>query len=56
MRILLTDQFKEVDWDMVHLVLHELPRMFQIWACKQVMGVAGKNMYQYKYQPNHNPM
>ena len=28
LRILLSDEFKEVDWDMVHLALHELPGMF----------------------------
>ena len=36
-------------------MLRELPRMFQIWACKQVMGVAGKNLYQSKYRLNHDP-
>ena len=54
-KILLSDKFKEVDWEMVYLALHELPRMFQIWACKQVMGLAGTNLYQSKYWPNHNP-
>ena len=54
-KILLSDQFKEVDWEMVYLALHELPRMFQIWACKQVMGLAGTNLYQSKYRPNHYP-
>ena len=55
-KILLTDQFKEVDWEMVHPALHELPQMFQIWSCKEVMGVAGTNLYQSKYRPNHDPM
>ena len=54
-KILLSDQFKEVDWKMVYSALHELPQMFQIWAYKQVMGVAGTNLYQYKYRPNHDP-
>ena len=56
LRILLTDQIKEVDWEMVHIALHELLRMFQIWECKQVKGVAGTNLYQSKYRPNHGPM
>ena len=56
LRILLPDQFKEVDWEMVHTALHALPRMFQIWACKQVMGVAGTNLFQSKYRPKHDPM
>ena len=55
-RILLLYQLKEVYWDMAHLALHELPRMFQIRACKQVMGVVGTNLYQSKYGPNHDPM
>ena len=54
-KILLPGQFKELYWEMVYSALHELPRMFQIWACKQVMGVAGTNLYQSKYRPNHNP-
>ena len=41
--------------EMVYSVLHELPQMFQIWACKQVMGMAGKNLYQSEYRPNHDP-
>ena len=56
LRILLPGQFKEVDCEMFHLVLHELSQMFQIWACKQVMVVAGTNLYQSKYLLNHNPM
>ena len=54
-KILLPDQFKEVDWGMVYSALHELPRMFQIWAYKQVIGVAGTNLYQSKYRKNHDP-
>jgi hypothetical protein len=35
--------FDRVDWEMVYKMLHEVPRMFQQWACKQVMvmGIAG---------------
>jgi hypothetical protein len=33
--------FDKVDWEMVHQTLHEVPRLFQQWACKQVMGIAG---------------
>jgi hypothetical protein len=33
--------FDVVDWEMVHGTLHEVPRLFQQWACKQVMGIAG---------------
>ena len=30
-----------MDWEMVYVKLREVPRLFQLWACKQVMGVAG---------------
>jgi len=35
-------QFAEVAWEHVYRTLREeVPRMFQVWACKQVMGIAG---------------
>lgn len=34
--VLQPDQFKEVEWPAVHKALNDVPRMFQIWACKQV--------------------
>jgi hypothetical protein len=30
-----------VDWEMVYKTLRDVPRLFQSWACKQVMGIAG---------------
>ena len=30
-----------------------MPQLFQLWACKQVMNIAGKNMIQLRYKP-HN--
>jgi hypothetical protein len=39
--ILDPDVFNYVDWEMVHGTLHEVLRLFQQWACKQVMGIAG---------------
>ena len=41
--ILFNNQFDVVDWEMVHGALREVPRMFQIWACKQVMNIAAAN-------------
>ena len=49
------DQFEQVDWPMVHETLHEVPCMFQVWDCKQVMGIAGTNFNQPKYQHDKNP-
>jgi hypothetical protein len=34
-------QFNCIDWVSVHRTLHKLPRLFQIWAAKQVLGVTG---------------
>jgi hypothetical protein len=41
LNILAPSEFDKVDWDMVYKILHEVPWMFQQWACKQVMGIAG---------------
>ena len=38
LRVLDEGQFDEVDWRMVWGLLKETPRMFQIWASKQVMN------------------
>jgi hypothetical protein len=39
-----TDAFDEVDWPQVHRTLtKEVPRLFQVWACKQVMNIAATN-------------
>jgi hypothetical protein len=42
-KILFAQQFDVVDWEMVHKALWEVPRMFAIWACKQVMSIAAAN-------------
>ena len=31
--------FKEVAWRLVYDTLHEVPRLFQLWACNQVMNI-----------------
>ena len=43
MKVLTLRQFDEVAWPQVHQTLGEVPRMFQIWACKQVLGIARTN-------------
>ena len=42
-KFLIAHQFDLVDWDMVYMALCWVPRMFQIWACKQVMDIAPAN-------------
>jgi hypothetical protein len=41
MKLLDTIAFDMVVWDIVYPTLLEVPKLFQLWACKQVMGVAG---------------
>jgi hypothetical protein len=41
LKILEPTAFNKVDWEMVYQMLHKVPRMFQQWVCKQVMGIAG---------------
>jgi hypothetical protein len=56
--ILMADEFEEVAWRWraVHSALWDVPRMFQIWATKQVMEVAGTNLMQSKYKEGHDKM
>jgi hypothetical protein len=39
--ILSNEQFDQVDWRSVYDTLHGLPRLFQLWASKHVLGIAG---------------
>jgi hypothetical protein len=41
--VLTITQFDPVDWQMVHNTLSMVPRMFQVWACKQVWSIAPTN-------------
>jgi hypothetical protein len=41
MHILDAHVFNLVEKEMVHKTLHSMPKLFQQWACKQVMGIAG---------------
>jgi hypothetical protein len=54
--ILFATQFDEVDWPAVYQALFEVPRMFSIWACKQVMEIAPTNLNQKQYKPEHDPL
>ena len=39
-KVLLGDAFDEVAWKDVHRTLHSVPKMFQIFACKQVFDIS----------------
>ena len=47
--------FNEVTWQHVYDTLHNVPRLFQLWACKQVMEVTDTNINQLMYKENHDP-
>ena len=44
MKILFAQECDLVDWEMIYLKLEEVPKLFQLWAYKQVMGIAGTMM------------
>ena len=48
--ILTGEQFDEVAWRQIYNTLFSVPRMFGIWACKQVMSITGTNVNQAKYK------
>ena len=43
LKILSHQHFDKIAWRHVHMALDGVPRMFQVWACKQVMGIANTN-------------
>jgi hypothetical protein len=47
--ILESDQFGLVDWEMVHSLLHCAPKLFQLWACKQVKNIAATNANVFRW-------
>ena len=42
------DNFDLIDWEPLHKVLSNVPKMFQIFLCKQVFGVLATNRYLHK--------
>jgi len=55
-QILLPSAFVQVDWTNVNKALHEVPRLFQLWACKQVNDIAGTNSRLNKCDGTHSPL
>ena len=50
--LLTPTQFCEVAWKQIYGALHEVPRMFQIWAAKQVTEIAAVNTNQTIRNPS----
>jgi hypothetical protein len=55
MEVLTTRQFNEIAWFHVAKALDEVPRMFQLWACKQVLGIANTNGIASKWDASVDP-
>ena len=56
-KILFADEFDLVAWSHVHRTLTtEVPILFQLWACKQVMGVAATNKVLHYRDTSHCPL
>jgi hypothetical protein len=47
--ILDSSQFDLVDWEMVHALIRHVPKLFQLWACKQVTNIATTNANVYRW-------
>lgn len=57
-KVLRQDQFELVDWPRVHQTLHDLPKMFQIFCCKQVFDISATNRFLHKRKaaPHDSPL
>ena len=47
--------FREGAWRQVYNTLHEVPRLFKLWACKQGTDVAGTDVNQARYPGGPDP-
>jgi hypothetical protein len=54
-KILSHVQFNAVDWTSVHCTLPDLLRLFQVWAAKHVLGIAGTTKF-LVHQDGRSPM
>lgn len=55
-KVLSAEEFEEIHWRSVYAANNAVPRMFQIWACKQVLGIAGTNEMLARYTPNQDKL
>ncbi len=54
LKVMSSQSFQEVAWRQVYDELHGVPCSFQLWACKQVIDVAGTNLNQAYYMDDLN--
>jgi hypothetical protein len=55
MKVLTFAQFDEVAWKYVLSALETVPRMFQVWACKQVLDIANTNHTVHRWDKGMDP-
>jgi len=55
-KILSTKAFDEVDWRNVSNAIHSTPKLFQLFACKQVNDIAGTNSRLHLHDETNNPL
>ena len=48
-------RFEDVGWRLVHATLHSVLRLFQLWASKRLLGIAG-TMKSLAHQDSRNPL
>ena len=53
--ILTTVQFDEIAWEFISTALRAVPRMFQLWASKQVWDITGTNSLRSKWDNTVSP-
>jgi hypothetical protein len=54
-KLLSFKQFDLVDWKSIHCKLHGLPRLFQLWASKHILGITGIMKF-LAYQDKRSPL
>ena len=55
LKVLSSVQFDEIAWEYVSPALESVPRMFQVWASKQVLGLANTNGTTHKWDHSVDP-
>ena len=55
-KVLDAEAFELVDWKNYWTAMHMFPRLFQIWACKQIMSLAATNKARSRFTEDCSPM
>ncbi len=50
------EAFDLVDWKNYWAVMHSVPRLFQLWACKQAMSIAATHMARSRFTEDLSPL